>query len=70
MSDAQAALDGVGGLLLTGGDDVAPARYGEEPHAAVVEVAPERDAFEIALVKEARARSACRSSRSAAASRC
>ena len=32
------ALDGVDGLLLTGGDDVAPARYGEAPHPAVVEV--------------------------------
>ena len=49
-----AALEGVGGLLLTGGEDVAPALYGEEKHAATVEVAPERDAFEIALVKEAR----------------
>lgn len=49
-----AALEGVGGLLLTGGEDVAPALYGEEKHAATVEVAPERDAFEIALAKEAR----------------
>ena len=49
-----AALDGVGGLLLTGGDDVSPAIYGQEKHPATVEVAPERDAFEIALVKEAR----------------
>ena len=51
-----AALDGADGLLLTGGDDVAPSRYGEEPHAAVVQVAPERDEFEIALVHEARKR--------------
>jgi len=50
----ETALDGVGGLLLTGGEDVAPALYGEEKHEATVEVAPERDAFEIALVKEAR----------------
>ena len=48
-----AALAGVGGLLLTGGEDVAAALYGEEKHAATIEVAPERDAFEIALVKEA-----------------
>jgi putative glutamine amidotransferase len=48
------ALNGAGGLLLTGGDDVAPARYGETRHPAVVEVAPERDEFEIALVLEAR----------------
>ena len=51
--DVGAALRGAGGLLLTGGDDVAPQLYGEARHPAVVEVAPERDAFEIALVKEA-----------------
>jgi putative glutamine amidotransferase len=50
------ALDGLDGLMLTGGDDVAPGRYGEQSHAAVVAVEPERDEFEIALVKEARAR--------------
>jgi putative glutamine amidotransferase len=50
------ALAGAGGLMLTGGDDVAPARYGESQHPAVVEVEPERDEFEIALVQEARRR--------------
>jgi putative glutamine amidotransferase len=50
------ALQDAGGLMLTGGDDVAPARYGESKHPAVVEVEPERDDFEIALVQEARRR--------------
>ena len=50
------ALKGMDGLLLTGGDDVAPTRYGEEKHPAVKVVAPERDEFEIALVREARKR--------------
>jgi putative glutamine amidotransferase len=50
------ALNGMDGLLLTGGDDVAPTRYGEEKHPAVTPVAPERDDFEIALVQEARKR--------------
>jgi len=50
------ALAGAGGLMLTGGDDVAPARYGESQHPTVVEVEPERDEFEIALVQEARRR--------------
>ena len=50
------ALEGVGGLMLTGGDDVAPTRYGEQAHPTVTEVAPERDDFEIALVREARKR--------------
>jgi putative glutamine amidotransferase len=50
------ALDGIGGLMLTGGDDVAPARYGEAPHPAVVEAEPGRDEFEIALITAARKR--------------
>jgi putative glutamine amidotransferase len=52
----EAALEGVGGLLLTGGDDVAPSRYNETAHPTVKEVAPERDEFEIALVVAARQR--------------
>jgi putative glutamine amidotransferase len=55
MSPAE-ALEGVGGVMLTGGDDVSPSRYGESPHDSVVTVEPERDAFEIALVQEARRR--------------
>src|SRR5262245_59341819 len=50
------ALEGIDGLMLTGGDDVEPSRYGEAPHATVVEAEPGRDAFEIALVNAARAR--------------
>ena len=50
------ALRGAEGLLLTGGDDVAPSRYGEVPLPAVVSVFPERDEFELALVREARRR--------------
>jgi putative glutamine amidotransferase len=55
MSIAE-ALDGIDGLLLTGGDDVAPERYGEQRHPEAVVVAPERDDFEIGLVAEARKR--------------
>ena len=50
------ALAGIDGLMLTGGGDVAPSRYGETPHAAVVEAEPGRDEFEIALITAARAR--------------
>jgi putative glutamine amidotransferase len=49
-------IEAIGGLLLSGGEDVAPARYGEEPHPAVVDVDPARDEFEIALIDEARRR--------------
>ena len=51
-----AALDGVDGVMLTGGDDVEPSRYGEAPHASTVPVEPGRDEFEIALVRAARER--------------
>ena len=50
------ALADVDGLLLTGGDDVAPSRYGEPPHPAVVEAEAGRDEFEIALIAAARKR--------------
>jgi len=50
------ALSGIDGLLLTGGDDVAPSRYREAPHPAVVEAEPGRDDFELALIAAARAR--------------
>jgi len=53
----EAALDGVGGLLLTGGDDVAAAKYGEAPHALTKDAEPGRDDFEIALIAASRARS-------------
>lgn len=48
------ALKGATGVLLTGGDDVAPAHYGEDRHPSVSEVPPERDEFELALVNAAR----------------
>src|SRR5947207_8203008 len=50
------ALAGVHGLLLTGGDDVSPGRYGEPAHTAVVEAEAGRDEFEMGLIAAARAR--------------
>jgi putative glutamine amidotransferase len=50
------ALTGLDGLLLTGGGDIAPSRYGEAPHSTFVEAEAGRDEFEIALVNGARAR--------------
>lgn len=40
------------GLLLTGGEDVDPARYGQAPDGART-VSPERDAMELALLERA-----------------
>ncbi|MFL5636560.1 MAG: gamma-glutamyl-gamma-aminobutyrate hydrolase family protein [Gemmatimonadaceae bacterium] len=53
---ASAVLDSVAGLVLTGGEDVDPARYGEQRHAKVRSVNAARDATEAALIEEARAR--------------
>lgn len=47
-------LERVDALVLTGGDDVSPARYGEPPHPALGRISDERDAAEIALVQTAR----------------
>src|SRR5262245_52135908 len=54
--DVQELLDSVKGLLLSGGDDVDPALYGQPPHATVTRVFPRLDAFEIALCRAACAR--------------
>lgn len=40
-----------GGLLLSGGDDLAPALYGETPLNDSLHPDPERDAFEFALAR-------------------
>ncbi len=43
------------GLLLAGGGDVDPARYGAGPHPTLGDVQPERDALEITLTRWAAA---------------
>lgn len=47
-------LAGIAGLLLSGGEDVDPARYGEAPDPALGDVDPGRDAHELALLSAAR----------------
>ena len=59
LSSADAAsvvLDSVAGLVLTGGEDVDPARYGEKRHEKVLSVNAARDATEVALIKAAQER--------------
>lgn len=41
----------IDGLLLTGGEDVDPTHYGEDPHYGLGTVTPKRDLFELRLVK-------------------
>ncbi len=44
------------GLLLSGGVDISPAAYGEQPHPDLNATTPERDAHELALLVEAKRR--------------
>jgi putative glutamine amidotransferase len=46
-------LEGFDGLLLVGGGDVEPARYGTAPAAHLYGVEPDRDELEIALLRAA-----------------
>ncbi|MDE3153950.1 MAG: gamma-glutamyl-gamma-aminobutyrate hydrolase family protein [Acidobacteriota bacterium] len=48
-----AALAGIDGLLLTGGADVDPARYGQPRHPSVVDMDAARDEFELVLARRA-----------------
>ncbi|HKY23055.1 MAG TPA: gamma-glutamyl-gamma-aminobutyrate hydrolase family protein [Vicinamibacterales bacterium] len=45
------SLDGVDGLLFTGGNDIDPAHYRESPHPLTQVVDPARDTFELELAK-------------------
>lgn len=47
------SLEGVSGLLLTGGEDVNPALYGEAPHPKTEKPDHERDAIECVLLDQA-----------------
>lgn len=46
-------IDGLDGLVLTGGKDVDPARYGQSAHALTDEPRRDRDAWEFALLEHA-----------------
>jgi putative glutamine amidotransferase len=52
-SDPGETLALIDGLLLAGGADIDPATYGEQTHSETTGTAPERDAFEIALLHAA-----------------
>jgi putative glutamine amidotransferase len=50
---AERVLDGLDGLIITGGKDVVPANYGQDPHPATDAPVPDnrvRDALELELV--------------------
>jgi putative glutamine amidotransferase len=50
---AAAAVARLDGLVIAGGPDVAPARYGAEPHPRTGPPAADRDAWELALIEAA-----------------
>lgn len=53
VEDPGEALDLLDGLVLAGGVDIDPASYGDQTHPETVDTVPERDRFEIALVRAA-----------------
>lgn len=53
---ADAALDGIDGVVFSGGGDPDPATFGQAPHRDLGSVDAERDRFEVALYRAARAR--------------
>lgn len=50
---AARVVDGLDGLIITGGKDIDPATYGHAPHPATEEPARDRDAWEFALLAAA-----------------
>jgi putative glutamine amidotransferase len=53
VGDPDEALDLLDGLLLAGGADIDPHAYGCARHSETVDTYPERDDFEIAMVRRA-----------------
>ncbi|MGG0644207.1 gamma-glutamyl-gamma-aminobutyrate hydrolase family protein [Sporosarcina gallistercoris] len=51
LEDIEEICDRIDGLLLTGGEDVNPLLFGEEPKRELGKIAPERDTMEMALAK-------------------
>jgi putative glutamine amidotransferase len=48
---AREVIDEIDGLLLTGGGDLHPSYFGQEPHPKLTETTANRDSFEMALTR-------------------
>jgi putative glutamine amidotransferase len=46
-------LDSVDGLMVTGGDDMHPKYFGQKPHSSIKLTVPDRDEFEIKIIRRA-----------------
>ncbi|MGX4645474.1 gamma-glutamyl-gamma-aminobutyrate hydrolase family protein [Holzapfeliella sp. JNUCC 80] len=53
MSVIKKQIEAVDALILSGGHDVSPRFYNEEPQSKLGEISPERDEFDFALLKYA-----------------
>jgi putative glutamine amidotransferase len=53
LTQVEDLVERLDGIVLSGGSDIHPAHYGEDPHETVEDVNPERDAFELALSRAA-----------------
>jgi putative glutamine amidotransferase len=53
VEEPQQALDLIDGLMLAGGADIDPASYGEDAHPETAGTVPQRDRFEVGLVRGA-----------------
>ncbi|HHT9155910.1 MAG TPA: gamma-glutamyl-gamma-aminobutyrate hydrolase family protein, partial [Candidatus Tripitaka sp. YC43] len=53
VKDIEGLLNRLDGLILSGGDDVWPERYGQTRHARTNLVSKERDTFDFQLVRQA-----------------
>ena len=53
LDDARTVVAGIAGLVVAGGADVNPARYGEEAHERTASWRSDRDAWELALLTAA-----------------
>lgn len=50
--DVQRVASVLDGLVLTGGEDVDPVHFGEDPHPQLGKVTPERDSIELLLTRQ------------------
>jgi putative glutamine amidotransferase len=55
-ANASFVVDRIDGLVVAGGADVSPERYGAEPHPRTGGTRPDRDAWELALLDQAATR--------------
>jgi putative glutamine amidotransferase len=51
-AEVERAAQQIDGLLVTGGGDIDPTLFGEEPHPNLGSISPARDQFEIAIIRK------------------